>query len=76
MTKTKPPVDVGDSVEVVLASGDRARGTVLTVRGGMVEIAYRRESDRSAVAIVDDRSVLPGAQTRRAFDLAPRRRKP
>ncbi len=75
MAKPKGPVDVGDSIEIILRSGARTPGTVVTVRGGMIEAAFRGDNDRSTLAVLDERAAVAGDKTRWAFDLAYRPRR-
>ncbi|MFT4251014.1 MAG: hypothetical protein QM608_00830 [Caulobacter sp.] len=61
------PVAVGDTVEVVLRCGHRARASVLCSRGGLVELAYRKADDRFGHAFVDAATLQPGQSARWAF---------
>ncbi|GEM_PF-1676265 len=65
--KTPFPVADGDTVEVVLRCGYRARASVLCSRGGMVELAYRKADDRFGHAFVDAGTLQPGLSVRWAF---------
>lgn len=69
MAKPKCPVDVGDSVEVIIRSGVRTPGAVVTVKSGLVEVAFRKEDGRSALTVTDDKRIVPVEATRWAFDL-------
>lgn len=64
------PVRVGDTVEVVLRCGHRARASVLCSQAGLVELTYRKADDRFGHAFVDAATLQPGQASRWAFSAA------
>lgn len=77
MLRRKPakapfPVRVGDTVELVLRCGHRARASVLCTRPGLVELTYRKTDDRFGHAIVDADTLRPGEVARWAFAADPK----
>ena len=69
--KTPFPVADGDTVELVLRCGHRARASVLCSQGGLIELAYRKADDRCGHAYVDAATLQPGENARWAFTARP-----
>jgi hypothetical protein len=69
--KTPFPVANGDTVELVLRCGHRARASVLCSRNGLIELAYRKSDDRCGHAFVDAATLQPGENARWAFTTRP-----